>query len=106
MGTDGSMGPGVPQPNIIPSSAEAGMYSPNRYPPQQQRLVDYSVFMEIVFVFLLYLFTDLSYIWCLCRHDSYSNQYPGQGAPPGGSYPNQQPGMYPQQQLVGKQLIE
>ncbi|XP_067261958.1 AT-rich interactive domain-containing protein 1A isoform X2 [Chanodichthys erythropterus] len=69
MGTDGSMGPGVPQPNIMPSSAESGMYSPNRYPPQQQ------------------------------RHDSYSNQYPGQGAPPGGTYPNQQPGMYPQQQL-------
>lgn len=32
------------------------------------------------------------------RHDSYGNQYPGQGAPPSGSYPNQQPGMYPQQQ--------
>ncbi|XP_051519086.1 AT-rich interactive domain-containing protein 1A-like isoform X1 [Myxocyprinus asiaticus] len=32
------------------------------------------------------------------RHDSYSNQYPGQGAPPSGPYPNQQPGMYPQQQ--------
>ncbi|XP_067217946.1 AT-rich interactive domain-containing protein 1A isoform X2 [Chanodichthys erythropterus] len=32
------------------------------------------------------------------RHDSYSNQYPGQGAPPCGPYPNQQSGMYPQQQ--------
>ncbi|KAM9418280.1 AT-rich interactive domain-containing protein 1A-like [Salvelinus alpinus] len=31
-------------------------------------------------------------------HDSYGNQYPGQGAPPGGPYPNQQPGMFPQQQ--------
>ncbi|MEQ2184169.1 hypothetical protein GOODEAATRI_005207 [Goodea atripinnis] len=31
------------------------------------------------------------------RHDSYGNQYPGQGTPPTGSYPNQQPGMYPQQ---------
>ncbi|KAG1947487.1 AT-rich interactive domain-containing protein 1A [Pimephales promelas] len=31
------------------------------------------------------------------RHDSYSNQYPGQGAPPCGPYPNQQSGMYPQQ---------
>uniref|UniRef100_A0A673FUU4 AT-rich interactive domain-containing protein 1A-like n=1 Tax=Sinocyclocheilus rhinocerous TaxID=307959 RepID=A0A673FUU4_9TELE len=68
MGPDGSMGPGVPQPNMMTSSAESGMYSPNRYPPQQQ------------------------------RHESYSNQYPSQGAPPGGSYPNQQPGMYPQQQ--------
>uniref|UniRef100_A0A8C2CVZ4 AT rich interactive domain 1Aa (SWI-like) n=1 Tax=Cyprinus carpio TaxID=7962 RepID=A0A8C2CVZ4_CYPCA len=68
IGPDGSMGPGVPQPNMMTSNAESGMYSPNRYPPQQQ------------------------------RHESYSNQYPGQGAPPGGSYPNQQPGMYPQQQ--------
>lgn len=34
------------------------------------------------------------------RHESYTNQYPGQGAPPGGPYPNQQPGMYPQQQPV------
>ncbi|XP_052388615.1 AT-rich interactive domain-containing protein 1A isoform X4 [Carassius gibelio] len=32
------------------------------------------------------------------RLDSYSNQYPGQGAPPSGPYPNQQSGMYPQQQ--------
>uniref|UniRef100_A0A3B3BY74 AT-rich interactive domain 1Ab n=1 Tax=Oryzias melastigma TaxID=30732 RepID=A0A3B3BY74_ORYME len=32
------------------------------------------------------------------RHDSYTNQYPGQGAPPGGPYPNQHPGMYQQQQ--------
>lgn len=36
----------------------------------------------------------------VCRHDSYGNQYPGQGTPPAGSYPNQQPGMYPQQQQV------
>jgi len=56
MGTDGSMGPGVPQPNMMPSNAESGMYSPNRYPPQQQRSVDYSIcFMEIVFVYRLYL---------------------------------------------------
>ncbi|XP_057211198.1 AT-rich interactive domain-containing protein 1A isoform X1 [Triplophysa rosa] len=61
---DGNMGP---QQNMMPSVADAGMYSPNR-PPQQQ------------------------------RHDSYGNQYPGQGAPPSGSYPNQQPGIYPQQQ--------
>ncbi|XP_055066514.2 AT-rich interactive domain-containing protein 1A isoform X1 [Misgurnus anguillicaudatus] len=68
IGPEASMGPGVPQPNILPANAESGMYSPNRYPPQQQ------------------------------RHEPYANQYPGQGAPPGGSYPNQQPGMYPQQQ--------
>lgn len=34
MGPDGNMGP---QPNMMPSGADAGMYSPNR-PPQQQRL--------------------------------------------------------------------
>ncbi|XP_076827809.1 AT-rich interactive domain-containing protein 1A isoform X2 [Brachyhypopomus gauderio] len=68
MGPEGSMGPTVPQPNMMPSNTDAGMYSPNRYPAQQQRL------------------------------DSYGNQYPGQSAPPGGSYPNQQPGMFPQQQ--------
>ncbi|XP_017549522.1 AT-rich interactive domain-containing protein 1A isoform X3 [Pygocentrus nattereri] len=68
MGPEGGMGPGVPQPSMMPSNTDTGMYSPNRYPPQQQ------------------------------RHDSYGNQYPGQGAPPGGSYPNQQPGMFPQQQ--------
>uniref|UniRef100_A0A674D294 AT-rich interaction domain 1A n=1 Tax=Salmo trutta TaxID=8032 RepID=A0A674D294_SALTR len=67
MGPDVSMGPGAPQPNLMPSGADSGMYSPSRPPPQQ-------------------------------RHDSYGNQYPGQGAPPGGPYPNQQPGMFPQQQ--------
>nr|XP_029519072.1 AT-rich interactive domain-containing protein 1A-like isoform X2 [Oncorhynchus nerka] len=67
MGPDGSMGPGAPQPNLMPSGADSGMYSPSRPPPVQ-------------------------------RHDSYGNQYPGQGAPPGGPYPNQQPGMFPQQQ--------
>ncbi|KAM9310317.1 AT-rich interactive domain-containing protein 1A isoform 2-T2 [Pholidichthys leucotaenia] len=68
MGPEGNMGSGVPQPNpMMPASADTGMYSPNRFPPQQP------------------------------RHDSYGNQYPGQGTPPTGSYPNQQPGMYPQQ---------
>uniref|UniRef100_A0A7N6B3T9 ARID domain-containing protein n=1 Tax=Anabas testudineus TaxID=64144 RepID=A0A7N6B3T9_ANATE len=75
MGPDGSMGPGAPQPNMMPSGADAGMYSPSRPPPQQ-------------------------------RHDSYTNQYPGQGAPPGGPYPNQQPGMYPQQQPNYKRPVE
>ncbi|XP_010865393.2 AT-rich interactive domain-containing protein 1A isoform X3 [Esox lucius] len=67
MGPEGSMGSGAPQPNLMPS--DTGMYSPNRYPPQQQS-----------------------------RHDSYGNQYPGQGTPPGGAYPNHQPGIYSQQQ--------
>ncbi len=64
------------------------------------------VFMEIVFVYLLYLVLISLAYGSLCRHESYSNQYPGQGAPPGGSYPNQQPGMYPQQQSVRKRLIK
>ncbi|XP_023186371.1 AT-rich interactive domain-containing protein 1A-like isoform X1 [Xiphophorus maculatus] len=65
---EGNMGSGPPQPNpMMPANTDTGMYSPNRFPPQQP------------------------------RHDSYGNQYPGQGTPPTGSYPNQQPGMYPQQ---------
>ncbi|XP_029298531.1 AT-rich interactive domain-containing protein 1A isoform X2 [Cottoperca gobio] len=40
------------------------------------------------------------------RHESYTNQYPGQGAPPGGPYPNQQPGMYPQQQPNYKRPVD
>ncbi|TKS88673.1 AT-rich interactive domain-containing protein 1A [Collichthys lucidus] len=75
MGPDGSMGPGAPQPNMMPSGADTGMYSPSRPPPQQ-------------------------------RHDSYTNQFPGQGAPPGGPYPNQQPGMYPQQQPNYKRPVD
>uniref|UniRef100_A0A3P9NTL6 AT-rich interaction domain 1A n=1 Tax=Poecilia reticulata TaxID=8081 RepID=A0A3P9NTL6_POERE len=68
MGPEGNMGSGPPQPNpMMPANTDTGMYSPNRFPPQQP------------------------------RHDSYGNQFPGQGTPPTGSYPNQQPGMYPQQ---------
>uniref|UniRef100_A0A8C7NW70 AT rich interactive domain 1Ab (SWI-like) n=1 Tax=Oncorhynchus mykiss TaxID=8022 RepID=A0A8C7NW70_ONCMY len=73
MGPDGSMGPGAPQPNLMPSGADSGMYSPSRPPPQQRSVPQ-------------------------TGHDSYGNQYPGQGVPPGGPYPNQQPGMFPQQQ--------
>uniref|UniRef100_A0A3B4ZHS5 AT-rich interactive domain-containing protein 1A-like n=1 Tax=Stegastes partitus TaxID=144197 RepID=A0A3B4ZHS5_9TELE len=40
------------------------------------------------------------------RHESYTNQYPGQGAPPGGPYTNQQPGMYPQQQPNYKRPVD
>ncbi|XP_017293478.1 AT-rich interactive domain-containing protein 1A isoform X2 [Kryptolebias marmoratus] len=75
MGPEGTMGPGAPQPNMMPSGADTGMYSPSRPPPQQ-------------------------------RHESYTNQYPGQGAPPGGPYPNQQPGMYPQQQPNYKRPVD
>ncbi|KAM8870006.1 AT-rich interactive domain-containing protein 1A isoform 4-T4 [Spinachia spinachia] len=74
MGPEGNMGAGAPQPSaMIPANADPGMYSPNRFPPQQP------------------------------RHDSYGNQYPAQGTPPTGSYPNQQPGMYPQQQQQQQQ---
>lgn len=68
MGPEGNMGSGAAQPSpMMPANADTGMYSPNRFPPQQP------------------------------RHDSYGNQFPGQGTPPTGSYPNQQAGMYPQQ---------
>ncbi|MEQ2218261.1 hypothetical protein XENOCAPTIV_000625 [Xenoophorus captivus] len=40
------------------------------------------------------------------RHDTYTNQYPGQGAPPGGPYPNQQPGIYPPQQPNYKRPVD
>lgn len=36
MGPDGSVGPGAPQPNMMPSGADTGMYSPSRPPPQQR----------------------------------------------------------------------
>lgn len=39
MGPENNMGPGVPQPNMMPSNTDTGMYSPNRYPSQQQRSV-------------------------------------------------------------------
>ncbi|XP_072303864.1 AT-rich interactive domain-containing protein 1A isoform X2 [Eucyclogobius newberryi] len=75
MGPEGSMGPGGPQPNMMPSGADAGMYSPSRPPPQP-------------------------------RHEAYGNQYTGQGAPPGGPYSNQQPGIYPQQQPNYKRPVD
>ncbi|XP_054637245.1 AT-rich interactive domain-containing protein 1A isoform X3 [Dunckerocampus dactyliophorus] len=77
IGPEGNMGSGAPQPNsMMPANTDTGMYSPNRFPPQQP------------------------------RHDSYGNQYPGQGTPPTGSYPNQQPGMYPAQQQSYKRPVE
>ncbi|XP_068611439.1 AT-rich interactive domain-containing protein 1A [Brachionichthys hirsutus] len=77
IGPEGNMGSVAPQPNpMMSANADAGMYSPNRFPPQPPRL------------------------------DSYGNQYLGQGTPPAGSYPNQQPGMYPQQQQSYKRPVE
>lgn len=37
MGPEGGLGSGTPQPSILPSTPEAGMYSPSRYPQQQQQ---------------------------------------------------------------------
>uniref|UniRef100_A0A8C4ZUT8 AT-rich interaction domain 1A n=1 Tax=Gadus morhua TaxID=8049 RepID=A0A8C4ZUT8_GADMO len=80
IGPEGSMGPSGPQPNpMMPANTEAGMYSPNRFPQQQQQQP---------------------------RHDSYGNQYPGQATPPSGTYSNPQPGMYPQQQQSYKRPVE
>ncbi|XP_077453772.1 AT-rich interactive domain-containing protein 1A isoform X3 [Stigmatopora argus] len=77
MGPEGNMVSGAPPPNsMMPANADTGMYSPNRFPPQQP------------------------------RHDSYGNQYPGQGTPSTGSYPNQQPGMYPLQPQGYKRPVE
>lgn len=40
MGPESNMGSGAPQPSpMIPSNADTGMYSPNRFPPQQPRSV-------------------------------------------------------------------
>uniref|UniRef100_A0A667Z762 AT-rich interaction domain 1A n=1 Tax=Myripristis murdjan TaxID=586833 RepID=A0A667Z762_9TELE len=87
MGPEGNMGSGAPQPNpMMPANADTGMYSPNRFPPQQPRLCGSQHVQRV--------------------HDSYGNQYPGQGTPPSGSYPNQQPGMYPQQQQNYKRPVE
>lgn len=37
MGPEGNLGSGTPQPSILPSTPESGMYSPSRYPQQQQQ---------------------------------------------------------------------
>eukprot|EP00062_Callorhinchus_milii_P019668 gi/632974461/ref/XP_007903690.1/ PREDICTED: AT-rich interactive domain-containing protein 1B isoform X2 [Callorhinchus milii] len=68
MGPEGSMGPPGGQSNVVPSSNDPSMYSPNRYPPQQ-RHDPYG--------------------------QQYPGQGPPSGQPPYGSH---QPGMYPQQQ--------
>lgn len=37
MGPEGNLATGTPQPNIMPSTPDSGMYSPSRYPQQQQQ---------------------------------------------------------------------
>ncbi|NWY00918.1 ARI1A protein, partial [Nothoprocta ornata] len=70
MGPEGNLATGTPQPNIMPSTPESGMYSPSRYPQQQQQR---SV------------------------HDSYGNQFSTQGTSSGNPFPSQQTTMYQQQ---------
>lgn len=37
LGPEGSLGSGTPQPSILPATPDSGMYSPSRYPQQQQQ---------------------------------------------------------------------
>lgn len=39
MGPEGNMGPAAPQPSMMPSGSDAGMYSPSRPPPQQRSVL-------------------------------------------------------------------
>ncbi|NXN09678.1 ARI1A protein, partial [Indicator maculatus] len=74
MGPEGNLAAGTPQPNLLPSTPESGMYSPSRYPQQQQQQ----------------------------RHDSYGNQFSTQGTSSGSPFPSQQTTMYQQQQQKHK----
>ncbi|XP_061454042.1 AT-rich interactive domain-containing protein 1A isoform X2 [Rhineura floridana] len=70
MGPEANLGTGTPQPNIMPSTPDSGMYSPSRYPQQPQQ-----------------------------RHDSYGNQFSTQGTSSSSPFPSQQTTLYqPQQQ--------
>uniref|UniRef100_A0A8C9LGC4 AT-rich interaction domain 1A n=1 Tax=Pavo cristatus TaxID=9049 RepID=A0A8C9LGC4_PAVCR len=78
MGPEGNLAAGTPQPNIMPSTSESGMYSPSRYPQQQQQQ----------------------------RHDSYGNQFSTQGTSSGSPFPSQQTTMYQQQQQNYKRPMD
>lgn len=39
IGPEGTIGPGASQPNMMPSGADTGMYSPSRPPPQQRSVL-------------------------------------------------------------------
>ncbi|NWQ83251.1 ARI1A protein, partial [Columbina picui] len=79
MGPEGNLATGTPQPNIMPSTPESGMYSPSRYPQQQQQQQ---------------------------RHDSYGNQFSTQGTSSGNPFPSQQTTMYQQQQQNYKRPMD
>lgn len=54
LGPEGSMGSGAPQPNpMMPANADTGMYSPNRFPPQQPRSVPTTLDWQSVFKTIL-----------------------------------------------------
>lgn len=59
MGPEGNMGSSAPQPNpMMPANTDTGMYSPNRFPPQQPRSVHFAVLMihrTVVPRYLVYL---------------------------------------------------
>ncbi|POI31648.1 hypothetical protein CIB84_004601, partial [Bambusicola thoracicus] len=79
MGPEGNLAAGTPQQNIMPSTSESGMYSPSRYPQQQQQQQ---------------------------RHDSYGNQFSTQGTSSGSPFPSQQTTMYQQQQQNYKRPMD
>ncbi|XP_009871880.1 PREDICTED: AT-rich interactive domain-containing protein 1A [Apaloderma vittatum] len=79
MGPEGNLATGAPQPNLMPSTPESGMYSPSRYPQQQQQQQ---------------------------RHDSYGNQFSTQGTSSGNPFPSQQTTMYQQQQQNYKRPMD
>ncbi|XP_058051244.1 AT-rich interactive domain-containing protein 1A isoform X2 [Ahaetulla prasina] len=77
MGPEASLGTGTPQPNILPSTPDSGMYSPSRYSQQPQQ-----------------------------RHDSFSNHFPTQGTSSGSPFPSQQSTLYQPQQQNYKRTMD
>ncbi|XP_066494431.1 AT-rich interactive domain-containing protein 1A isoform X1 [Tiliqua scincoides] len=77
MGPETNLGTGTPQPNLMPSTPDSGMYSPSRYPQQPQQ-----------------------------RHDSYGNQFSTQGTSSGSPFPSQQATLYQPQQQNYKRPLE
>nr|XP_033810702.1 AT-rich interactive domain-containing protein 1A [Geotrypetes seraphini] len=77
MGTETNMGTGTAQGSMMSSNPDSGMYSPNRYPQQQQQ-----------------------------RHESYGSQFPTQGTPSASPFPSQQTAMYQQPQQNYKRPID
>lgn len=65
MGPDGNMGPGAPQPNMMPSGADTGMYSPSR-PPPQQGSVPFSFYMSFSLLAVVEHYVNVK---ALCQSD-------------------------------------